>query len=368
MTQQQYTPPVQNTQAPAQQGQQRAPRPYFSLYFPKNTTGQDQTMTFRVLHNNVGEFYQTTTHLVFFEKQGGGKGTIRVECAKGGTYGTVREGIHCPLDATERYQQKTKQWFWVQDMEDGKLKYLEATYGVRQQLETMQQTMLRGEPLSNAVFTLVKGKDQSGRVAYQVVPDLQYPVEPFDLYGFLASIGLESLPALVGEKDFPPIWKLTSEQLNDVAQGIMPWQKQQTAYNPATGGTAQPAYQPVQQTTAPAYQPVQQPGTTNVHQPQNTHLYQPQNTHQINQPIEQPVQQVQPPVQQFTQPVQQETAPVLQPVQSGETFQIPQEPPLNAYTPNVEGVPYTAEGGQQLENSEGDFVQQEDTTNTPSFF
>lgn len=236
------------------QQQPREERKYGALWFQKQGPGQYKTMRVRVLHKDVGEFLQTSTHWVQFDTKSGKKGNIRVECAKGGTYGDVRDDIYCPLDAKETYgAPKTRQWFWVQDIEDGGLKYVEMPYSIRASLETLQLNFLRGRPLHDQVFQIIRSGERVN-TNYTVLPDPEFPVADFNVQGFLQTLGLDSLPSLTGDKDFPPIWSLSMEQLQGVANGVMPWQQEKKAYDPRGGQTAPQTAQP-----AHTYPPVGNP-------------------------------------------------------------------------------------------------------------
>lgn len=321
---------------------QHEERNYSSLWFPKNETGAPQVMEVRVLHNDVSEFLQTTTHWVGFQKKGGGRGTIRVECAKQGTFGATRDQIYCPLDKLDKYPATTKQWFWVMDLTDGGLKYVEMPYSIRASLETLQVASFRGQPLMNFEVQIIKtGKGIN--TAYQVIPKSTEGV-PFDLKGYLHSLGLEVLPPLVGTENFPPIWSLDEEGLENAAKGIMPWQKggvvesgtpeQNTAaYNPY--GNPAPMAQPAQQ-AQPAYTP----------------------------------QAAQPAQQSYAQPAQpaqptyvQQGAPNLQTVQSDPLPASFGEQPINAFQEHIPNVPYGSNGVQEVEEEE-----LEDTPKTTVFF
>lgn len=333
MTQNVNNQQAQTTNTQPQGNNQQEDRKYGALWFQKQPDGTFPILKVRVLHKDVGEFYQTSTHWVQFNKKNGGRGSIRVECNKKGTFGDVRDDIYCPLDAQEKYgAPNTRQWFWVQDMEDGGLKYVEMPYAIRSHLETLQMNYLQGKPLYNQVFQLVR-TGQGLNTSYSVMPDPNHPMGEFDLQAFLGSLGLQQLPALLGDKDFPPIWSLTEDQMNDVAQGVMPWQKEQTAYDPRGGQPAQAQQAPAQAGGYPQ-QAVQQPTTQSTYQPQQA----PQ------APVQQPVQQQ--PV--YQQPVQQ-SAPVLEPVQAAAP-----QPGLTPHTEHVPHVPYTAEG-QQLDTEEEEF-------------
>lgn len=361
--------PAGNSPQAGQNKPQREERAYSALWFQKTTDGTPSTLKVRVLHNDVSEFLETSTHWVKFTKKNGGQGNIRVECLKQGTFGDVRDSIFCPLDALEKYGEPAKrQWFWVQDMEDGGLKYVEMPYTIRRELESLQFAYLQGKPLHSAVFQLIKsGKGMN--TTYQVVPDPNHQIEPFDLQGFLNGLGLQTLPALVGDRDFPPIWRLSPEQTQDVAQGIMPWQKPQNTYDP-TGGNQQGVNNNVQGNMAQGgaqYNPgvaAQAPQTAFSGNMQGGHQQPPVGQPDTNVGGQQAPNQgnVTAP-QAAPQNVAEQGAPNLGTVQSDplpESFGTQEEmTPYQEHTPNV---PYNQEGKQE----EVDEV--DDIEDIPSFF
>ena len=195
-------------------------------------------------------------------------------------------------------------------------------YSVRQQLEILQTSALRGAPLMNAKLQFIKsGKGLNTQ--YQVIPEME-PLTDFDLGGYLQTLGLQALPPLVGTENFPPIWSLDEEKLNNVAKGIMPCQGTGKS-GPGTPAQNVEAYNPYGN-PAPLTPAEPQAQATNVKQGEGHYA-----------PTQAPAQ--------ATVPAQ---APVLDAVPSDD---LPQSfvpgPQINATAPAQPNVPYGSDGKQE---------------------
>lgn len=222
---------TQYTQHQQQAQTQETPKSFFSLWFRKTPGNERDVKNVRILHQSIQDIVQTTTHLRFFDRKDGKKGTYRVECLKKDYFGDYRDRTDCPLCKMERFPQTRKFWVWVEDLDQpGTIKYMELPYKVIESLETISQQVLSvGSPLWNMKFQIIKSGERLN-TNYTVIPVAQE--EPFDIQGLLSSLGLTGLPDLFGEPGgdgFPPIWRMNEHQVLQNAQGIHPWQLGNTA-------------------------------------------------------------------------------------------------------------------------------------------